>query len=151
MNTFAVEVLTYHAALELEVDAVLKKLLPFAEKITEGRGRLGFQHKVSVLGAAWLGKPASADKLTVALIRFNDLRNAVAHNDGKQVRACMEGLRKACRSIDKDLPADASILALSQAICAYMGDENLAKMLKLLEILDEIVNVRMPKALGGKK
>lgn len=74
-------VLTFHAALEREIDFVLARLMPRPDKL---RG-LGFGQKVSVLAAAWRGTPESGDMICAALLRLNELRNSIAHGDERRV------------------------------------------------------------------
>ncbi|MFC3784678.1 hypothetical protein GGR90_003047 [Sphingopyxis italica] len=96
-------ILTYHAALEREMDVMLARLLPRSEKL---RG-LGFGQKLSVLEAAWKGSADAGDKLGRALFRFNELRNAVAHGD--RVKEVDEKLKLLTEAFDVILPGAAKV------------------------------------------
>ncbi|MGO6845933.1 hypothetical protein ACCT20_03435 [Rhizobium ruizarguesonis] len=58
-DKFVVDVLTYHAALEIEMDELLARLLPRAECLRAGG--LGFRQKISIINAAWPGLPEAGD------------------------------------------------------------------------------------------
>lgn len=114
----APEIFAYHTALEMEIDFILKALLPRAEKLT----RFGFGNKVKVLHAAWIGEPEAGDILCDVLYRFNELRNAIAHFDSKQFDSCLSALRKAYSSIEPRGADLAEIDEIALGICSYMGD-----------------------------
>lgn len=114
----APEIFAYHAALEVELDMVLSALLPRGEKLS----RLSFGHKISVLNAAWQGEHEAAEILCAALVRFNDLRNAIAHFDPEQVASCLTNLRKAYGAIEPRGFEAAEVGEIAAGICAFMGD-----------------------------
>lgn len=114
----APEIFAYHAALEAEIDLVLAALLPRPEKLS----RLGFGHKISVLGAAWIGEPEAGDKICSSLARFNDLRNAVAHPAEGRIDGCLAGLRAAYREIEPTAGEDVAVAEIAQGICSFIGD-----------------------------
>lgn len=149
-DQFMVDVLTYHAALELEMDEFLARSLLHADKLADGR--LGYTHKIAVVRASWRGTEDSGDKLTHALVRFNLLRNAVAHNDtAKEVKVHLKKLHDATIALDGDENGDATPYALAIRICSFMGDDPGAdNATKLLDQLDDVVNRQFPKALAPK-
>jgi len=115
-------ILTYHAALEREIDIVLSRLLPHADRM---RG-LGFGHKLSVLQAAWRGPEEAGDKLCHALFRFNELRNAIAHGD--LAREVDGKLALLARALDAILPGTAEITdveLIAAGLIGYLADEPL--------------------------
>ncbi|MEQ9225734.1 MAG: hypothetical protein RLO15_05230 [Parvibaculum sp.] len=71
------EILTLHLFVEQQLDEVLAQRLTRPEQI----GRFSFGHKVSLLKALW--NHERIDHAAVALLAFNDIRNALAHNDIK--------------------------------------------------------------------
>lgn len=111
-------ILTYHAALERELDEVLSRLLPCAEKIK----RIGYGHKVSVLAAAWVGDPDACERLVKTLIRFGDLRNAVAHGDASEVKEAMGRLQQAYEGLGPTLTTPPTLPEIAGGICAFLGD-----------------------------
>jgi hypothetical protein len=111
-------ILTYHAALEREIDEVLSRLLPRAEKIT----RIGYSHKVSVLAAAWVGDPDAGDRLARTLVCFGDLRNAVAHGDAAEVANAERRLQQAYGSLAPTLTTPPSLAEIAGGICSFLGD-----------------------------
>jgi len=149
-DQLTVDVLTYHAALELEMDEFLARSLPHAEKLADGR--LGYTHKIAVVRASWRGTDDSGDKLAHALVRFNHLRNAIAHNDTpKQIKAHLEKLHDATIALDGDENGDATPYALAIRICSFMGDDpGAGNAIKLMDQFDDIVNRQLPKALARK-
>lgn len=115
-------ILNYHAALEREIDLVLARLLPRADRL---RG-LGFGHKLSVLDAAWRGPEDAGDKLCHALFRFNELRNAVAHGD--DVKKIDDKLKLLAEAFDTILPGAAEIAdveLIAAGLVGYFADEPL--------------------------
>ncbi|MGV1762785.1 hypothetical protein [Rhizobium rhizogenes] len=124
-DPFVTDVLTYHAALEYEMDEFLSLSLPNSGRLQSDR--FGFQHKISLIGASWRGTADSCDKLTKALIRFNDLRNSVAHNDSEAVvQKHLLRLREATRTFVPTLPAAADVPSIAVYICAFMDDDTTA-------------------------
>ncbi|MFC5389880.1 hypothetical protein U0030_02245 [Brevundimonas bullata] len=133
----APEIFAYHAAMEMEIDVVLTSLLPRADKLS----RLGFPHKVSVLNAAWAGAPEAADKLCHALVRFNDLRNAIAHFNQREVEACLKKLRTAYAEIEPRGAATAAVGEIAVGLCAFMGDTpNPADLQAISDAMGKFVN-----------
>ena len=115
-------ILNYHAALEREMDFVLARLLPRADRL---RG-LGFGHKLSVLQAAWRGPEDAGNKLCLALFRFNELRNAVAHGD--DVKKVDGKLALLAEAFDAILPGAAEITdveLIAAGLVGYFADEPL--------------------------
>jgi len=108
------EVIAYHLALERAVDTALALTLPRAERL---RG-LGFGQKVSVLQAT--SESLWIDLLAAAVLSFNDLRNMVAHGDGKNV--IDKGVTNVCASVEaftgvRPSIKKATIGGLAMAIC----------------------------------
>ena len=108
-------ILTYHAALEREIDIVLARLLPRSDKL---RG-LGYGHKLSVLNAAWRGLDEAGDMLCDALFRFNELRNAVAHGD--RAHEVDQKLALLAEAFDKILPGHADIRDVAPIAAGLVG------------------------------
>ncbi|WP_349956207.1 hypothetical protein [Rhizobium sp. ZPR3] len=148
-SAFAVAVLTYHAALEVELDVLLVDQLPRPEKILTGRGPLNFAQKAAVINAAWRGDPEGGDVLERVLVAFNELRNAVAHNDKKQVKACYDALVKSYKAIDPDVTAEPPLLYIALGICGFMGDEDATeRLMKLFDKVDDATN-KLAKVFGS--
>ncbi|TBD80710.1 hypothetical protein [Rhizobium ruizarguesonis] len=147
-DQFVVDVLTYHAALEIEMDQLLARLLPRAECLRAGG--LGFRQKISIINAAWPGLPEAGALLADVLSRFNDLRNAVAHADQRRgVETTFGGLVAACARINPDQGADPSPYDIAVSVCAFMGDDAGAqRVLRMLDNLDDVINRRLPRSLG---
>ena len=140
-------ILTFHAALEREIDVVLASLLPRPDKLKKG---FGFANKIDVLAAAWRGDPESGDKLHLVLRRFNDLRNSVAHGDAlDEVERWLTKLLDAYRLVYPDVDVHIEIGEMAQGICSFMADGPSPKQLiETIAALDHLVNVAMPAALG---
>lgn len=112
-------ILTYHAALEREMDIVLARLLPRADRL---RG-LGFGQKVSVLDAAWRGPGDAGDMLCHALFRFNELRNSIAHGDhAKKVDGKLALLVRAFDAIFPDNAAVGDIELIAAGLVGFLAD-----------------------------
>lgn len=122
-------ILTYHAALEREMDIVLARLLRRAEKL---RG-LSFAHKISVLNAAWRGPDDAGDIFCHALFRFNELRNAVAHGDPPE--EVDKKLALLAESFDAILPGSGELRdvePIAAGMVGFLADEPLdASKLKI--------------------
>ncbi|WP_165422637.1 hypothetical protein [Rhizobium ruizarguesonis] len=148
---FVVDVLTYHAALELEMDHLLARLLPRADRLRSGG--IGFKQKVSIINAAWPGIPEAGDMLADVLSRFNDLRNAVAHTDQRHgVETVFANLVVACGKINPEQSANSSPYDIAVGICAFMGDDPGAQqVLRMLDEFDDVVNRRLPRSVGTMK
>lgn len=140
-------ILTFHAALEREIDVVLAGLLPRPDKLKKG---FGFANKIDVLAAAWKGHPDDGDKLHLVLRRFNDLRNSVAHGDSiEEVDRWLAKLLDAYRAIIPDADVPIEIGEMAQGICSFMADGPTPKeLMATIAALDKLVNVTMPAALG---
>jgi len=113
-------ILTCHAALEREIDEVLSRSLPRADRLRN----LGFANKITVLNAAWKGSDDAGDRLNAALFRFNELRNAVAHvNAPKEIDAKIALLRAAFDQVlpDNGLEGD-SITEMAAGLVGFMAD-----------------------------
>jgi len=74
------QILSFHAAIEQQMDVELEALLPNGSQL---RTRLGFSQKIDVLLSA-TDNPFMPD-LGLALIAFNNLRNCVAHGEPSRV------------------------------------------------------------------
>lgn len=100
----AVEILSYHAAIEQQMDAELELLLLNGGHLAT---KLGFGQKIDVLLAA-TDNPFMPD-LALALVAFNNLRNCVAHGqpthiiDAHMTKLGRE-LRRTFRDDDEELP-----------------------------------------------
>ena len=140
----AAVILTYHAALEREIDVVLERLLPQAKRLK----RFGFGHKIDVLAAAWRGAPDAGDRLYDVLCRFNDLRNAVAHGDRADlIEGALTRLITAYRGIVSEAGEDIQVDQMAAGICGFMADGPTARRVSELALsLDTLVNETMPKA-----
>lgn len=143
----AAVILTFHAALEREIDVVLAALLPRADKLKKG---FGFANKIDVLAAAWKGDPDAGDRLHLVLRRLNDLRNSVAHGDTiEEVERWLTKLLDAYRAIDPDVDVHVEIGEMAQGICSFMADgPTPSDIVKVAEALDQLVNVTMPATLA---
>jgi hypothetical protein len=111
-------ILTLHIALEREVVQILDRLLPFPDRLRN----LGFTQKVQVLNAAWQGEERSGDLVSIALHRFNDLRNAVGHGNDDRVEGCLRALTAAYRELQPDSSENPSIEDIAGGILAFFGD-----------------------------
>lgn len=142
----AAVILTFHAALEREIDVVLAGLMPHAERIRH----FGFGQKIDVMAAVWKGDEEAGMQLHLVLRRFNDLRNSVAHGDAiDKVERFLGRLVEAYRAIVPDADVHIEIGEMAQGICSFMADGPTPKEFgDMLESLDHLVNVAMPKALG---
>lgn len=148
-DTFAIEVVTYHAAIESELELIIATLVKRPEDFFTTSPKLTFGHKANLLRAVWEGDPAQADIIHEVLQRFQMVRNAVAHPDSKAIKGCMAGLTQAYRKIDASIGDDVSILEVAQGICLFLQDgSNVSDMKAMFEGLDQLVNVTMPKTIG---
>lgn len=143
----AAVVLAYHAALEREIDVVLARLLPHADKLR----RFGYGHKIDVLAAAWRGSPDAGEVLYTCLFRFNELRNAVAHGDRVDlVEHKLTALLDAYRRVNSDLPEDIQVDAVAAGIIGFMGDDGVnAARLRLRISASEEVADQTPTGYDG--
>lgn len=146
----AAVILTYHAALEREIDIVLDKLLPRYDRLP--RRRFGYGHKIDILNMAWAGNTEAGDRLFQVLFRFNELRNAVAHGDRTElVDQKLAELLAAYRAIVPDADEDIQIDAVAAGICGFMADGPTPKELTDMFVgLEDLMNVVMPVTLGPR-
>ena len=144
MDQRAAVILTFHAAIEREIDVVLAALLPRPDKLKRG---FGFANKIDVLAAAWKGNADAGDRLHLVLRRFNDLRNSVAHGDTiEEVERWLTKLISVYRAIDPDVDPNVEIGEMAQGICSFMADgPSIREIVKVAEALNQFVNVTMPK------
>lgn len=150
-DPFAIEVVTYHAAVESELELVIGTLINRPDELFDTSPKLQFGHKANILRAVWKGKPEQADIIVEVLHRFQMLRNAVAHTDNKQIKSCVAGLMHAYRKIDDTIGDEVPILEVAQGICLFMADgSNVSELKAAFEGLDHLVEVAIPKALGEK-
>jgi hypothetical protein len=150
-DAFAIEVVTYHAAVESELELIIGALVKRPEELFQASPKLTFGHKANILRAVWKGDPKQADIITDVLHRFQMLRNAVAHTDNKEIKSCLAGLTQAYRKIDDTTGDEVSVLEAAQGICLFMQDgSNVSQLKAAFEGLDQLVNVAMPKAFGVK-
>ena len=151
-QTFAIEVVTFHAAIEHEIEIALSKIIPRPDALFTGTPKLGFPHKAKILNALWQRKGEDADKLAKVLHAFQNLRDAVAHSDRKEIKACNANLTIAYRAIAQNESDDYPVLEVAQGICLFMADGTTVDELKAtFAALDKLVNKVMPRALGAKR
>jgi hypothetical protein len=117
----AAEIITGHAALELEVDQVLKRFLVRSNKLP----RLSIEHQLGVLRAllddAWL------DLVLDAISAYGVLRNAIAHGDSPSDIAKMIGrLGNKMQHIGPSLTPETNLgsLAMGLAAALHVGAES---------------------------
>lgn len=153
LDTFAIEVLTFHAAVEYELEVVLRKLLPHPDKLLKGKPKLSFPHKARLLSALWQKNPADADKLNGVLKALEDLRNEVAHLGDIPLKSHKANLTQAFRVIEPGCGDDPSMLEIAQGISMFIADGagTLSDFKASLDALDYLVNQRMPEVLGVAK
>jgi len=154
LDTFAIEVLTFHAAVEHELGVVLRKLLPHPDMILTGQPKLSFPHKSRLLCALWRRDPADAEKLNTVLKALEDLRNEVAHpGDNNRLKSCKATLTQAFRKIEPSAGDDPSMLMIAQGISMFIADDagTLADFKATLDAFDVVVNEQMPAVLGAKQ
>jgi hypothetical protein len=149
-DTFALKVVTYHAVIESEIEGVISSLVRRPEGLFTTSPRMTFGHKIHLLKALWAGNPEQADKLCAVLHRFQDVRNAVAHPDPKQIKGCVAGLTVAYREIDPTIGDEVEILEAAQGICLFLQDgSNVTELKALFDGLDQLVTTDLPNAIGG--
>lgn len=151
-DTFAIEVLAFHAALEIEIDIALRGLLIRPDAILKAKGkRLSFPQKAQLLVAVWKGAPEKADKLNAVLKAFEDLRNEVAHMGEEPLKSWKAKLDAAFRGIEPETGDDPTLYEIAQGTAFYMDDGNSARDFgAAMHGLDKLVNVTMPKVFGVK-
>jgi len=118
MDERAALILTLHAALEHEMEIVLRHLLPRGDRLGP---RLGFSQKIDVLAAAWEGDGEMIDMVCRVLVRFNDLRNAVAHGDAREFKKAYDKLMQANLSIGGVPEVDQPLVFVASNVCAALG------------------------------
>lgn len=151
-ETFAIEVITFHAAIEYEIEIAISKVIPRPEVMFTGTPKLGFAHKAKILNALWQRNGRDADKLAKVLHAFQNLRDAVAHSDRKEIKACNTNLTIAYREIAQNDSDAYSILEVAQGICLFMADGTAVDdLMATFSALDELVNEAMPRALGVER
>lgn len=154
LDTFAIEVLTFHAAVEHELEVVLRKLLPHPDKLFVGKGpKLSFPHKARLLCAMWQKEPADADKLNRVLKALEDLRNEVAHQGDIPLKTYKANLAQAFGEIEPNAGDDPSMLEIAQGISMFIADDagTLADFHETLNAFDVLVNEQMPAVLGAAR
>lgn len=153
LDTFAIEVLTFHAAVEYELEQVIRKLLPYPDKLFGKGPKLSFPHKARLLCALWQKDPNDADKLNAVLKALEDLRNEVAHQGDIPLKSHKAKLTQAFREIEPATGDDASMLEIAQGISMFIADDagTLAEFKATLDAFDNLVNERLPKALGVER
>ena len=150
-ETFAIEVITFHAAIEHEIEVALRKIIPRPDALFAGRPKLSFAHKSKILNALWQKNAEDGDKLAKVLHAFQDLRDAVAHSDRQQIKSCNAGLCIAYRAIAGDGRDEYPILEIAQGICLFMMDgTNVGDLKTTFAALNKLVNEDMPRVLGAK-
>ena len=148
-NFFAVEVITYHAAIESELERIIAPNLLEPDALFRTSPKLGFGQKANLLRAFWRGKADKGDTLVKVLKSFNNLRNAVAHADNKEIKGCHAGLTQSYRAIDNSIGDEVNMLEVSQGICLFMQDgTNVSELNALFDGLAKLVNEDMPRFLG---
>lgn len=138
---FAIEVLAFHAAVEYEIEVVLRKLLNRPDVLLTGSPKLGFGQKVKVLLALWPTDDDAVRKFGEVLKSFQQLRDAVAHMDQREVAACRENLMTAYRIMIDGEKEDYSLAEVAQSICLYMSNGTTIEGLSaLFDYADKLVN-----------
>lgn len=153
LDTFAIEVLIFHAAVEHELEVVLRKLLRHPDKLFVKGPKLSFPHRARLLCAMWRKDPADADKLNGVLKALEDLRNEVAHHGDIPLKSHKANLTQAFREIEPKAGDDPSMLEIAQGISMFIADDagTLADFKETLDALDVLVNEKMPAVLGATR
>lgn len=150
-EAFAIEVITFHAAIEHEVEEALRKVMPRPDALFTGSPRLGFAHKAKLLSALWQRDPKDADRLNAVLRAFQDLRDAVAHSDKVAIKSINARLFEAYREIANDGRDEYSIMEIAQGVCLFMSDGGTVDdLVAKLEGLGDLVNNHWPIASDGE-
>jgi len=151
-ETFAIEVITFHAAIEHELEVALGKIIPRSNVLFDGKPKMSFSHKAKLLQALWKGKPEDADKLAGVLKAFQDLRDAVAHYDARNIKSCKTNLTIAFWEISGTKEDDYTVLQIAQGICLFLSDgHSLDDVVAALGQLDTLINEDLPRALGAEE
>lgn len=153
LDTFAIEVLTFHAAVEYELDVALRNLMPHPDMILRGKPKLSFPHKARLLAALWQRDPEDAKKLNAVLHALQNLRDEVAHLGDTPLKSHKANLTQAFRGIEPEAGDDPSLLEIAQGISMFMTNDagTLADFSRTLDAFDNLVNVQLPKAFGVEK
>jgi hypothetical protein len=148
-ETFAIEVITFHAAIEHELEVALTKIIPRPDVLFGGKPKWSFAHKAKLLQAMWRGSPNDADKLAEVLRAFQNLRDAVAHNDRKEIKSCNTNLTIAFRKIASEFSDDYSMIDVAQGICLFLADGKTEEDVRAaFGQLDKLINEKLPKVFG---
>ena len=117
----AAAIITAHAALELEVDQVLRRFLARPSKLP----RLGMEHQLGILRSllddAWL------DSVLDAISAYGAVRNAVAHGDSPSTIAnVIRRLGDKTHNIGMPLAPDTNLGSLAMGLVAalHVGAES---------------------------
>ena len=113
----AILILTYHLALERELNLVLEKML-----LRPLKSGVGFVNKAKLLHAFWKGSNDDAEMMFQVLNAFNELRNQIAHNNTKTIESLEANLFAAYRAIDPAAPEKLDYGFIAQGVCAFIGD-----------------------------
>jgi hypothetical protein len=89
------QVLAAHFAVEQELDLCLQHFLPRPDRL----GAFKFGHKIDILRSCCPDR--YVDVFLDPAIRLDNLRNALAHNDSKQVAGCFRALVKSFTDINE--------------------------------------------------
>lgn len=147
---FAIEVITYHAAIEAELEAALRPLMTDPDAFFS-RPKPSFAHKAKLLQAMWKKDKADAEKLGKVFRALQDLRDEVAHTDAN-IKPKHTNLTIAFREITTEHKDEYSMLEVAQGICSFMSDgETVEDVAAALAQLDKLVNVDLPAALGDRR
>jgi len=151
-ETFSLEVITFHAAIEHEMEIALRKVIPRPDALFTGTPKLSFAHKAKILSALWQRENEAADRLARVLHAFQNLRDAVAHSDRKQIKACNTNLSIAYREIAQDDGDDYPILEVAQGICLFIADGTTVEELQAkFAALGKLANEALPRALRPER
>ncbi len=132
----AMHIMTFHVALEAEMDLVLAGLLKRPEALGTG---FGFPNKVRVLRAAWTGDEDVGQAACEALHAFNELRNRVAHGNKKEIRGNFNALVAAYQAIDATATRRTPIAEIAQGIMAHIGGAPLPPVMNaIVENMDRL-------------
>jgi hypothetical protein len=112
----ATEVLAYHAAIEREVELAIERRIPRPLRL---KG-LSYGHKVSVWAALQNVSDQWVERVARPMLRFNDLRNAIAHgNNKREVDAALKNLFDSIPNLEPPVDPD-----LEQAAAFIFGSLN---------------------------
>lgn len=144
-DTFAIEVLTFHAAVEFELDEVLRNMLRHPDKLLKGKPKLSFPHKAKLVAAMWQNDPDDADKLNLVLRAFQDLRDEIAHPSPGSLKTHKANLVHAFRGIEPEAGDDPSMLEIAQGISMFLANDagTLAEFRGMMGALGNLVS-KMP-------